>query len=145
MEVRAAEGLAMCHLVNPEALAAIDRMCERFPDTPVVIDHFARIGVDGTIRARDVDALCRLARHGKTYVKLSAFYALGEEGGGSQPHYARRVLARWMRYDVIALDEVGYVPLAKIGAEFLFRSHRLSGPNGCHPDRNHEPLMRCTA
>jgi DNA replication protein DnaC len=33
----------------------------------------------------------------------------------------RRVLARWMRFDVIALDEVGYVPLADIGAEFLFQ------------------------
>jgi DNA replication protein DnaC len=31
------------------------------------------------------------------------------------------VLAKWMRYDVIALDEVGYVPLAEIGAEFLFQ------------------------
>jgi predicted TIM-barrel fold metal-dependent hydrolase len=71
------EGLAMCHLVNPEALAAIDANCQKFPETPVVIDHFARIGVDGTIRPRDVDALCRLARHGKTFVKLSAFYALG--------------------------------------------------------------------
>jgi len=26
-----------------------------------------------------------------------------------------------MRYDLIALDEVGYVPLAEIGAEFLFQ------------------------
>jgi predicted TIM-barrel fold metal-dependent hydrolase len=71
------ENLAMCHLVNPDALAAIDRNCEKFPDTPVVIDHFARIGVDGTIRDRDLAALCRLARHPKTFVKLSAFYALG--------------------------------------------------------------------
>lgn len=71
------DGLAMCHLVNPDALAAIDVQCKEFPTTPVVIDHFARIGVDGTIRPRDVDALCRLARHRKTYVKLSAFYALG--------------------------------------------------------------------
>ena len=39
----------------------------------------------------------------------------------SQHHGVRRVLARWMRYDVIALDEVGYVPLAEIGAEFLFQ------------------------
>src|SRR5487761_61203 len=73
----AEEGLAMCHLVNPAALAAIDRNCENFPDTPVVIDHFARIGVDGAMRDRDLDALCRLARHRKTYVKTSAFYALG--------------------------------------------------------------------
>lgn len=75
----AAHGLAMCHLVNPDALAAIDRMCERFPETPVVIDHFARIGVDGQIRQADVDALARLARHRQTYVKLSAFYALGRK------------------------------------------------------------------
>ena len=33
----------------------------------------------------------------------------------------KRVLARWLRFDVIALDEVGYVPLAEIGAEFLFQ------------------------
>ncbi|OYV87305.1 MAG: hypothetical protein B7Z73_10320 [Planctomycetia bacterium 21-64-5] len=67
----------MCHLVNPDALAAIDANCAKFPDTPVVIDHFARIGVDGQIRASDVAALCRLARHPHTFVKVSAFYALG--------------------------------------------------------------------
>ena len=32
-----------------------------------------------------------------------------------------RTLARWARYDLIAIDEVGYVPLAEIGAEFLFQ------------------------
>jgi predicted TIM-barrel fold metal-dependent hydrolase len=73
------EGLAMCCLINPDALPAIDRMCERYPDTPVVIDHFARIGVDGQIRETDLEALCRLARHKQTAVKLSAFYALGKK------------------------------------------------------------------
>jgi DNA replication protein DnaC len=38
-----------------------------------------------------------------------------------QHNAVKRVLARWMRFDVIALDEVGYVPLAEIGAEFLFQ------------------------
>ena len=33
----------------------------------------------------------------------------------------RRVLARWERYDLIAIDEVGYVPMAEVGAEFLFQ------------------------
>jgi DNA replication protein DnaC len=33
----------------------------------------------------------------------------------------RRVLARWSRYELIAIDEVGYVPLADLGAEFLFQ------------------------
>jgi hypothetical protein len=38
-----------------------------------------------------------------------------------QHNAVKRVLARWLRYDVIVLDEVGYVPLADIGAEFLFQ------------------------
>ena len=33
----------------------------------------------------------------------------------------RRVMARWSRYELIAIDEVGYVPLAEVGAEFLFQ------------------------
>ena len=33
----------------------------------------------------------------------------------------RRVMARWSRYDLIAIDEVGYVPLAEVGAEFYSR------------------------
>ena len=32
----------------------------------------------------------------------------------------RKLMRRWI-YDLIALDEVGYVPLADVGAEFLFR------------------------
>jgi DNA replication protein DnaC len=32
-----------------------------------------------------------------------------------------RALARWARYDLIAPDEVGYVSLAEIRAEFLFQ------------------------
>jgi predicted TIM-barrel fold metal-dependent hydrolase len=71
--------LAMCPLVNPDVLAGIDRMCEHFPATPVVIDHLARIGADGQVRDGDVRLLCGLARHGNVYVKVSAFYALGRK------------------------------------------------------------------
>ena len=49
-----AEGLAVCPLVDANALPSIDRMCGRFPDTRVVIDHLARIGADGQIRGGDV-------------------------------------------------------------------------------------------
>ncbi|MFY9844960.1 MAG: ATP-binding protein [Terriglobales bacterium] len=38
-----------------------------------------------------------------------------------QHNAAKRVLTRWLRYDVIVLDEVGYVPSADIGAELLFQ------------------------
>jgi predicted TIM-barrel fold metal-dependent hydrolase len=73
----AAEQLAMCLLINPDALPSADRMCQRFPETPVVIDHLARIGVGGKIRDADVRQLCALAKHRLVYVKVSAFYALG--------------------------------------------------------------------
>lgn len=70
---------AMCLLIDAEDLPATDAMCVKHPDTPVVIDHFARIGVDGMIRDTDVAALCKLARHKHTHVKVSAFYALGRK------------------------------------------------------------------
>ena len=38
-----------------------------------------------------------------------------------QNNQVRRMMARWQRYDLIALDEVGYVPLADIGASFCSR------------------------
>lgn len=73
----AEERLSMCPLINPDCLPALDRMCERFPQTPVVIDHFARIGIDGQFRKDDLDNLCGLARHRNVHVKVSAFSALG--------------------------------------------------------------------
>jgi len=70
-------GQAMCLLANPDALPAIARMCQQFPRTRVVIDHFSRIGMTGTIEASDLDNLCRLAKFENVFVKTSAFYALG--------------------------------------------------------------------
>jgi len=75
----AEEGLRMCHLIDADSLPAVDRMCRKFPDTPVVIDHFARIGVDGQIRDADAKRLADLARHKHVTVKISAYYALGKK------------------------------------------------------------------
>lgn len=74
---------AMCCLIDPEDLSDIDAMCRKHPETPVVIDHFARIGADGTIREKDVKQLCDLAKRKQVSVKVSAFYALGKK----QPPY----------------------------------------------------------
>jgi len=73
------EGLAICPLINPDALPALGRMCERFPNTPVIVDHLCRIGASHPIRAEDIEALCALARYPQVMVKVSAFYALGEK------------------------------------------------------------------
>jgi predicted TIM-barrel fold metal-dependent hydrolase len=75
----AEDRLAICPLMNPEYLPALGAMCQKHPKTPVVIDHFARIGIDGQVRGRDLDNLCALARHKGVRVKLSAFYALGRK------------------------------------------------------------------
>jgi predicted TIM-barrel fold metal-dependent hydrolase len=72
-------GQAMCLLADPDALPAIRRMCEQFPKTHVVIDHFARIGMRGEPQSYDLENLCRLAKFENTYVKTSAFYALGKK------------------------------------------------------------------
>jgi predicted TIM-barrel fold metal-dependent hydrolase len=70
---------AMSCLIAPDALPELDRMCRRFPDTPVIIDHLCRIGLDGTIAERDVRALCDMARHPRVLIKVGAFYALGKK------------------------------------------------------------------
>lgn len=73
------EGLAICPLIDPEHIGQVDEMCQAFARTNVVVDHFARIGIDGTIRDADLDALVRLARHERAHVKISAYYALGQK------------------------------------------------------------------
>lgn len=70
---------AMSCLIDPSALPDLDRMCRKFPDTPVIIDHLCRIGADGTIRDKDVTALTDMARHKNVFVKIGAFYALGKK------------------------------------------------------------------
>jgi predicted TIM-barrel fold metal-dependent hydrolase len=70
---------ALSCLISPDALPELDRMCRRFPDTPVIIDHLCRIGADGTVRDKDVDALCALAARKRVMVKVGAFYALGKK------------------------------------------------------------------
>lgn len=75
----AKEGMAMCCLMDAVGLPALDKMCQKHRDTTVVIDHLARIGVTGEIDPKEVDMLCKMAKHPNVYVKVSAFYALGKK------------------------------------------------------------------
>ncbi|MDX2038918.1 MAG: amidohydrolase family protein [Isosphaeraceae bacterium] len=72
-------GQALSCLIDPDGFPEVDRMCRRFPETSVIIDHFGRIGVTGTIDPRAVDALTALAAHPRLTVKVGAFYALGKK------------------------------------------------------------------
>ncbi len=63
-------------------------------------------------------AACRRKRR----VRFTTAAALVNElVEAKQNNQVRRMMARWMKYELIALDEVGYVPLAEMGAEFLFQ------------------------
>lgn len=75
---------SMCCLINPADLAPVFAMCGRYPDTPVVIDHFARIGVSGEIKPAELKQLLSLSRHPHVRVKISAYYALGKK---QPPHH----------------------------------------------------------
>ena len=72
--VGATEKIAMCPLIDPQYVATLDPMCRSFPDTPVVIDHCARIDAK---HANELNDLCNLAKHRNVHVKISAFYAFG--------------------------------------------------------------------
>lgn len=77
-ETGAKHNLALSFLMNPGDMTEVGRMCAKYPYTPVIIDHLARIGAKGApITDEQVDELCGLAKHKNIQVKVGAFYALG--------------------------------------------------------------------
>jgi L-fuconolactonase len=73
------EGLAICPLIGPDNIFQVDEMCRKYPETTVVVDHFARVGQHGDFPEEDVQRLVGLAKHPKVHVKVSAFYFLGQK------------------------------------------------------------------
>jgi len=84
---------------------------------PVVL-----IGECGTGKSHLATGLCLAACRQKRRVRFTTAAALVNElVEAKQNNQVRRLMTRWLKYEQIALDEVGYVPLADIGAEFLFQ------------------------
>ena len=80
------------------------------------------IGDSGTGKTHLLTALCVAACRQKRRVRFTTAAGLVTELVEAKHQLQlRRVLARWARYELIAIDEVGYVPLAEVGAEFLFQ------------------------
>jgi DNA replication protein DnaC len=80
------------------------------------------IGDSGTGKTHLLTGLCVAACRQKRRVRFTtAANLVNELVEAKQQLQLRRVLGRWARYDLIAIDEVGYVPLAEVGAEFLFQ------------------------
>jgi DNA replication protein DnaC len=97
------------------------------------------IGECGTGKTHLLTGLCVAACQQKRRVRFTTAAGLVNEPVEAKHQLQfRRVMARWSRYDLIAIDKVGYVPLAEVGAEFLFqvwprelRKQPLSSPRIC--------------
>ena len=69
-----------------------------------------------------MSGLCVAACRQKRRVRCTTTAALVNElVEAKQQLQLSRTLARWSRYELIAIDEVGYVPLAEMAVEFLFQ------------------------
>lgn len=80
------------------------------------------IGDSGTGKTHLLTALCVAACRQRRRVRFTTATALINELVEAQhQHVLGRALKRWSRYDLIAIDEVGYVPMAEVGAEYLFQ------------------------
>ena len=80
------------------------------------------IGDSGTGKTHLLTGLCVAACRQKRRVRFATAAALVNElVEAKQQLQLRRVLGRRERYQLIAIDEVGYVPMADVGAEFLFQ------------------------
>ena len=60
-----------------EFLPAMDRMCRRFPQTPVILDHVCHVGIrDADYSQEDLEALQHFSKHKKVMVKIGPLQAL---------------------------------------------------------------------
>jgi DNA replication protein DnaC len=80
------------------------------------------IGDSGTGKTHLATGLCIAACQQKKRVRFVTAAGLVNDLVEAQHHsLLGRALARWSRYDLLVLDEVGYVPFAQVGAELLFQ------------------------
>jgi DNA replication protein DnaC len=80
------------------------------------------LGDCGTGKTHLLTGLCVAACRQKRRVRFTTAAALVNELVEAKHQLPlRRVMARWSRYELVAIDEVGYVPMAEMGAEFLFQ------------------------
>jgi len=80
------------------------------------------LGECGTGKTHLATALCVAAcRQGRRVRFVTAAALVNELVEARQQNTLQRALARWTRFDLIAIDELGYLPLAEVGADLLFQ------------------------
>lgn len=80
------------------------------------------IGEAGTGKTHLAAGLCVAACRQKKKARFVTAAGLVNDLVEAQHHnHLGKVLQRWSRYELIVIDEVGYVPLAEIAAELIFQ------------------------
>ena len=80
------------------------------------------IGECGTGKSHLASGLCVAACRQKRRARFVTAAALVNElVEAKQNHQVRKAMAKWQRFELLVIDEIGYVPLADVGAEFLFQ------------------------
>jgi predicted TIM-barrel fold metal-dependent hydrolase len=135
---------ALSCLINSNAFNEIDRMSVRHPNTVIIIDHLGRIGANGTILQSDIDQLCALSRNENIYLKVSAFYALGNK---KPPHLDLLPLIKQV-YNSYGSDRLMWAsdaPPALIGETYEDQISLIRDHIDFISERDKEKLMRTTA
>ena len=83
MEKRFATGaehnLALSFNMGVDLLPGLDRICTRFPETPVIIDHVCHVGIgQPDYTEEQIGALLRFAKPKRAMVKIGPFQGLGK-------------------------------------------------------------------
>ena len=80
------------------------------------------LGDCGTGKTHLATGLCVAACQQRRKVRFTTAAGLVNELLEAQSqNQLGRALSRWARYDLVCIDELGYVPLAELGAELLFQ------------------------
>jgi DNA replication protein DnaC len=80
------------------------------------------LGESGTGKTHLATGLCVAAcQQGRKVRFATAGGLVTELLEAQQTNQLSRVVSRWGRYDLVCIDELGYVPLAELGAELLFQ------------------------
>lgn len=80
------------------------------------------LGESGTGKTHLMTALLVAAARQRRRVRFTtAANLVNELAEARSQSQLSRALARWNKYEVVGIDELGYVPLAESGAEFLFQ------------------------
>lgn len=69
--------LALSFNMGVDLLPKLDRLCQRFPDTPVILDHVCHVGIkEAEYSKSDLESLLSFSKHKRVLVKIGPLQAL---------------------------------------------------------------------